>query len=235
MDDYLWYVHMWLDAYGWVGGASKLEEARETFQIIFSMGSDEPCGGLLWMWPDADPRKNSITVLEAIKAAARLALLDAQNAQNAASFRAIALRLWDWFESVGLLGDGGLVLDHVTGSADGQMYCCNATSAELGRQAQGSTAVHGAVCEPRGTTTWTYNQGMLLGAMVELSELTGEDKYLRVGASVLDAVVLKMVSVRALVIPPLYRAGSCPLSIRSHEQELRGSLDLGSAEPREEG
>jgi hypothetical protein len=180
---------MWLDAYDWLGGAGKLEEARQTFEMVVSMASDAPCGGLIWMWPDTDPRKNSITVLEAMKAAARLATADAR---GAACFRATALRLWGWFESVGLIGDDGLVLDHVAGSAHGQMYCCNATSAELGPAAQGS-AVHGAVCKPRGLTTWTYNQGMLLGVAVELSELTGDAKYLRVGASVLAAVVSRMV------------------------------------------
>lgn len=214
MDDYLWYVHMWLDAYDWLGGAGKLEEARQTFEMVVSMASDEPCGGLVWLWPDTDPRKNSITVLEAIKAAARLALADVR---GAASFRATALRLWGWFENVGLLGDDGLVLDHVTGSAHGQMYCCNATCANLGPQAQGST-VHGAVCKPRGTTTWTYNQGMLLGAAVELAELTGNATYLRVGASVLDAVVSKLVRAEPHSPLPLFctaRMHRCLCVLRS--------------------
>mmetsp|Transcript_3205 Transcript_3205/g.9786 ORF Transcript_3205/g.9786 Transcript_3205/m.9786 type:complete len:329 (+) Transcript_3205:24-1010(+) len=192
-DDYLWYVNMWLDAYSWVGGREKLFEARETFEMIWSMASDEPCGGLVWMWPDDDPRKNAITVLEAIKAAARLAFF---GERGVPSYRSRALRLWEWFEDVGLVSidTHGLVLDSVNGSAK-QAYCCNATSAEIGRQGRRST-VEGEMCSPRGRTTWSYNQGMLLGVVVELAELTGDVSYLRLGVRVLNSVVTNMVWIR---------------------------------------
>eukprot|EP00966_Prymnesium_polylepis_P130604 3021296-Prymnesium_polylepis.1 len=188
IDDYLWYVMMWLDAAEWPTAAAAapggalyyLSEASETFELMDRYGSDEPCGGLTWMDPDVDPRKNAVTVLEGIVSSAQVALkLEArQRTEQAAPYRARSLRLWAWFESVGFIADERLVQDNVTGTAHGKMRCCNATVAPA--------------CEPRNTTRWSYNQGMLLGAVTDLHALTGDAAYLRLGGDVLAAVVSRM-------------------------------------------
>ena len=128
IDDYMWYVLMWLDVSRWPdpGPASAsavwLSEAAATFDLMDDFGKDEPCGGLVWLYPDVDPRKNAITALEAIQAAAQLSLQLANSTRPGADvqaqrYRARALRLWSWFEGVGLLGSDSLVQDNVSVAA----------------------------------------------------------------------------------------------------------------------
>jgi hypothetical protein len=131
------------------------------------------------MFPDVDPRKNSITILEAIQSSAQIAkALQVTEPIRASTHRQRAQDLWRFFTDVGLLGDDFLVHDNVTGTADGSFHCCNATVKPY--------------CEARNTITWSYNQGMFLGAMVDLHGLTGDDSYLKMGVKNLDSVATKM-------------------------------------------
>ena len=178
IDDYVWYVLMWLDVHGSaaLGEGRDLTDADDTMELMTQWGAD-PCGGIHWMYPDVDPRKNAITTLEAVQASAQLATaLKFRRPIRAREHRQRALAYWRFFQGVHLLGDDPvLVHDNVTGTAHGLFHCCNGTTAPL--------------CEPRDTITWTYNQGMLLGAMSDLHKLTGDVSYLKTGAQVLDAVV----------------------------------------------
>lgn len=202
IDDYLWYVLMWLDLHAWTGEARYLAEATATFELMADWGTDESCGGIVWLYPDDDYRKNAITALEAIQAAAKLAAAEAYTRPSrAAKHRAYAVRLWSWLLDVGLIGADGLVHDNVTGTADGAFHCCNATAGRAG-----------PACVERGTATWTYNQGMLLGAAADLHALTRDAHYLRAGVGVLDAVVRSMVDVDGVLaeaVPLTVRGGRC--------------------------
>ncbi|KAL1518718.1 hypothetical protein AB1Y20_003005 [Prymnesium parvum] len=183
IDDYLWYVLLWLDVSRWSGRpplTDFTEEAAATFDQMYAWGADEPCGGIVWLYPDADPQKNAVTVLEAVQASAQLALRLAGRPRDARGekYRARAVRLWAWFEQVQLLDGAGLVQDHVSGAAHGARHCCNRTAAP--------------VCLPRNTTRWSYNQGLALGAAADLFALTKDERFLRTGARVLEAVLSRM-------------------------------------------
>ena len=71
-----------------------------------------------------------------------------------------ALRAWRWFRDSGLLNDAGLVNDGLT--QDGR-------------------------CVNNGGETWTYNQGVILGALVELHRATGDDELLGVARRIATA------------------------------------------------
>ena len=82
IDDYLWYVLLWLDAFDWMHDPSDLEEAAQTMELsetptptqevcallvfdtfhhapaVAEWAIDGECGGITWMYPDVDPRKN---------------------------------------------------------------------------------------------------------------------------------------------------------------------------------
>lgn len=152
---------------------------RSPLVAVAQWGMDYTCGGITWMFPDVDPRKNSITILEAIQSSAQIAkALQATEPIRASTHRQRAQDLWRFFTDVGLLGDDFLVHDNVTGTADGSFHCCNSTAKPY--------------CEARNTITWSYNQGMFLGAMVDLHGLTGDDSYLKMGVKNLDSVAAKM-------------------------------------------
>ncbi|RYP62116.1 hypothetical protein DL771_009862 [Monosporascus sp. 5C6A] len=57
----------------------------------------------------------------------------------------IALAQWDWFKNSGMINKDNLINDGLTDD-----------------------------CENNGMQTWTYNQGVILGALVELSTATGD-------------------------------------------------------------
>jgi predicted alpha-1,6-mannanase (GH76 family) len=78
-----------------------------------------------------------------------------------------ALREWQWFRASGLIGAAGLVNDGLT-----------------------------ADCANNGRTTWTYNQGVLIGGLVVLHEITGEGAYLE------QAEAIAAAALRDLTVPP---------------------------------
>ncbi len=78
-----------------------------------------------------------------------------------------ALREWQWFRASGLIGPAGLVNDGLT-----------------------------ADCANNGRTTWTYNQGVLIGGLVVLHEITGEGAYLG------QAEAIAAAALRDLTVPP---------------------------------
>jgi predicted alpha-1,6-mannanase (GH76 family) len=76
-------------------------------------------------------------------------------------YRAWALREWAWFSASGMLTPSHLVVDGIT------QQC----QAELG------------------SPLWTYNQGSLIGALVDLAKLTGSNSYLATAGQVAHAVM----------------------------------------------
>ncbi len=78
-----------------------------------------------------------------------------------------ALREWRWLAASGLIGPSGLVNDGLT-----------------------------AACENNGGTTWTYNQGVVIGGLAVLHEITGDDAYLGSAEAIASAAL------RDLTVPP---------------------------------
>jgi predicted alpha-1,6-mannanase (GH76 family) len=76
-----------------------------------------------------------------------------------------AQREWEWFASSGLIGPSGLVNDGLT-----------------------------AACANNGGTTWTYNQGVILGGLAALAEITGDRAYLQQGEAIANATLSTLVT-----------------------------------------
>jgi predicted alpha-1,6-mannanase (GH76 family) len=81
-----------------------------------------------------------------------------------------ALREWEWFAASGLIGPAGLVNDGLSPEAAG--------------------------CLNNGGTTWTYNQGVVIGGLAVLYEITGDDAYLD------QAEAIAAAALRDLTVPP---------------------------------
>ena len=90
-----------------------------------------------------------------------------QRAPQAGPYLDWAQQTWAWFEASGMIGPSGLVNDGLT--AEGRS---------------------------NGGTTWTYNQGVILGGLAALYEITGDRAYLERGESIADAAL------SALAPPP---------------------------------
>jgi hypothetical protein len=90
--------------------------------------------------------------------------LNAQLSQRIAGdsvYRQRAQAGWSWFQSTGMLNSSNLVNDGVNLST----------------------------CRNNGDVTWTYNQGVLMNALVQLNKLTGDANALATARRIGDAVV----------------------------------------------
>jgi predicted alpha-1,6-mannanase (GH76 family) len=90
-----------------------------------------------------------------------------QRAPGAGDYLGWARREWQWFRASGLIGPAGLVNDGLT-----------------------------ADCRNNGGTTWTYNQGVIIGALAVLAEITGDDAHLD------QAEAIAAAALRDLSVPP---------------------------------
>ncbi|KAI0541244.1 glycoside hydrolase [Xylaria digitata] len=75
----------------------------------------------------------------------------------------IAKTEWDWFKSSGMINENNLINDGLNGQ-----------------------------CKNNGMNTWTYNQGVILGALVELSKATGDNSYLTEASSIATAAIVHL-------------------------------------------
>jgi predicted alpha-1,6-mannanase (GH76 family) len=99
-------------------------------------------------------------------------------------YREWALRAWDWFRASGMIGPHGLVNDGLT-----------------------------AGCTNNGRTTWTYNQGVILGGLAALHELTGDRGYLAAGGPIAGAALATLTTPPAasppgILVEPSERPGA---------------------------
>jgi predicted alpha-1,6-mannanase (GH76 family) len=102
-----------------------------------------------------------------------LAALLATRVPGRQEYRDWALREWEWLHGSGLIGPSGLVNDGLT-----------------------------AACANNGGTTWTYNQGVILGGLAALHELTGDEAYLRQGEAIADAALRSLVDKSGILAEP---------------------------------
>ena len=129
-------------------------------------GWDDTCGGGLW-WTRGKTYKNAIPNELFLLTAGRLHQRATDPGRRASGFLDRALREWQWFNASGLIGPAGLVNDGLT-----------------------------ADCANNGGTTWTYNQGVIIGGLTVLHEITGDGAYLG------QAEAIAAAALRDLTVPP---------------------------------
>jgi predicted alpha-1,6-mannanase (GH76 family) len=89
-----------------------------------------------------------------------------------------ALREWRWLHASGLIGPAGLVNDGLT-----------------------------AACANNQGITWTYNQGVILGGLTALHEITGDPGYLGQAEVIADAALRDLTSPAGILAEPTEPAG----------------------------
>jgi predicted alpha-1,6-mannanase (GH76 family) len=107
-----------------------------------------------------------------------LAALLHQRAPGDRYYRAWALRAWEWLDASGLISPGGLINDGLT-----------------------------AAGANNGGTTWTYNQGVILGGLAALYQITGDRSYLQRGQGIADAALGALTSQSGILVEPCESAG----------------------------
>lgn len=173
-DDEGWWALAWIDAYDLTRDKRYLTAAQSIFTDM-SHGWDQACGGGIW-WSKERKYKNAIANELFLDVAAKLALHARGKAR--AGYLDWASREWTWFSHSGMINadqliNDGLTIDPATGA-----------------------------CRNNGKTTWSYNQGVLLGGLTSLHEATPGPDLLPAASRVAAAAVTHLTDVSGILHDP---------------------------------
>jgi predicted alpha-1,6-mannanase (GH76 family) len=141
---------------------------------------DDVCGGGVWWDIPAKTYKNAISIELYI---ALLASLHNRTPGDTVYLER-AIEAWNWLEQSGMINDEYLIND--------------------GLQTQSGR------CDSNLGTTWTYNQGVILGGLTELFKATRDRGYLTVARRIATAVTTSPVlSPGGILTEPCEAANSC--------------------------
>lgn len=157
-DDEGWWALAWVDAYDLTREPRYLAMAQSIFDDMAG-GWDATCGGGIW-WSKDRAYKNAIANELFFSVAAHLATRVPADRQSYVDW---AGKEWRWFGGSGMINDrhlvnDGLIIDKSSGT-----------------------------CRNNQKTIWTYNQGVLVGALAEWSKLPEGSAVLKDAKEIVDA------------------------------------------------
>lgn len=159
-DDEGWWALAWIRAYDVTGYAPYLAMAESIFKDMQGGLANATCGGGIW-WNKDRTQKNAIANELYLSVAASLAN---RASTDADAYLAIAEGQWAWFQKSGMINKGNLINDGLTIKANG-------------------------TCVNNGEETWSYNQGVILGGLVELYKATGNSTLLSKAVAIAEAAI----------------------------------------------
>ena len=158
-DDEGWWALAWMDAYDLKGEPHYLAMARSIFADM-SGGWDDTCGGGIW-WSKDRSYKNAIANELFLSVATHLAARIPTGPGQ--TYTQWAEKEWSWFKASGMINSDHLVNDGLTIN--------KATGA----------------CSNNERTVWTYNQGVVLGALTEWARQDHDPSLLAEAQTLADA------------------------------------------------
>lgn len=167
MDDEGWWALAWINAYDLTKNKDYLAMGESIFADMATEW-DDTCGGGIW-WSKDRNYKNAIANELFLSVAAHLAnrALGAKRSE----YKAWGKREWRWFEGTGMINANGLVNDGL-------------------KIAGGGGAA--ASCTNNGRTTWTYNQGVVLGGLAELAAADRNPNLRRAAQKIASAAITQL-------------------------------------------
>lgn len=176
-DDEGWWALAWIDAYDLTKEARYLDAAKTIFSDMKG-GWDDTCGGGIW-WSKKRDYKNAIANELFLEVTIRLHQRTPGDS-GSGSFLDWAKREWAWFAGSGMINEQDLVNDGLA-----------ITEVD-----------HIKTCKNNGQTTWTYNQGVLVGGLVELSLATNTPALLTRAQAIASATYATLVDDQGVLREP---------------------------------
>lgn len=158
-DDEGWWALAWIRAYDVTGKTAYLSMAESIFHDMQGGLANATCGGGIW-WDKDRTYKNAIANELYLSVAASLA----NRASSPDAYLVVAEGQWAWFQQSGMINSNNLVNDGLTINANG-------------------------TCINNGENTWSYNQGVILGGLVELYKATGNSSFLSEAVNIAEAAI----------------------------------------------
>ncbi|MDR5725832.1 MAG: glycoside hydrolase family 76 protein [Terriglobia bacterium] len=180
-DDEGWWALAWIDAYDLTGNPAYLTMAETIFADISTEWDTTTCGGGVW-WKKPADYKNAIANELFLAVAASLA--NRTTGTASASYLAWAQKEWTWFKASGMINSQSLVND-------------------------GLTSTNPTACTNNGRTTWSYNQGVILGGLVELAKADQDPTLLPQAESIANAAIANL-TVNGILVDPSVSGGDTP-------------------------
>ncbi len=142
-DDEGWWALAWIDVYDLTRDPNYLRMADTIFTDMQAGWDTATCGGGVW-WTKDKREKNAVENELFLSVAASLANRETDPSRRIADLE-WAHKEWSWFLASGMINAQYLINDGVQSSGGGQ-------------------------CRNNGQNPWTYNQGVVLGGLVELDK-----------------------------------------------------------------
>jgi predicted alpha-1,6-mannanase (GH76 family) len=180
-DDDGWWALAWIEAYDVSHNPEYLAMA-ETIFAAMTGGWDSTCGGGLW-WSTSRTYKNAIPNELFLSIAAKLA--NRTSGSASAEYLSWAQKEWMWFKGSGMINNHSLINDGLNSSKP-------------------------SACINNGGTTWTYNQGVILGGLVELYKANKDPALLPQAEAIAGAAIANLAKNGILTEPDTLSAGDAP-------------------------
>ena len=175
-DDEGWWALAWIDVFDLTGESRYLEAAREIFRDMQGGWDTGTCGGGVW-WNKDRRSKNAIENELFLAVAASLANREPDE-PAAQQDLAWAEKEWEWFRSSGMINGDHLINDGV--DISDPQHCTN-----------------------NGRTAWTYNQGVILGGLIELNRAAPDRALLPTAAAIADAAIAHLTDAEGILHEPI--------------------------------
>jgi len=174
-DDEGWWALVWIEVYDLTHDPEYLRMADSIFSDMRLGWDPATCGGGIW-WSKERKYKNAIANELFLAVAASLA-----NREPDASRRRDDLQWahkeWSWFLHSGMINGQHLINDGLEISASG--FCSN-----------------------NGRETWTYNQGVILGGLVELDKADPDPNLKKIAVTIALAAITHLVDGQGVLHEP---------------------------------
>jgi predicted alpha-1,6-mannanase (GH76 family) len=176
-DDEGWWALAWIDVYDVTGNKQYLSMAESIFADMADSW-DDTCGGGIW-WSKDKNYKNAIANELFLSVAAHLANRTPRAQRN--RYRNWGNKEWTWFQASGMINSRNLINDG------------------LGKRHDQTT---GATCKNNGRTTWSYNQGVVLGGLAELSKANHDRSLPEAAQKIATAAITLLVDGNGILHDP---------------------------------
>jgi predicted alpha-1,6-mannanase (GH76 family) len=173
-DDEGWWALAWIDAYDLTHTPQYLSMAQSIFTNMANGWDTTTCGGGIW-WSKDKTYKNAVANELFLSVAAHLA--NRTVGTEKAGYAQWAHREWNWFLASGMINPHNLVND--------------------GLDSSDPTA-----CKNNNGTTWTYNQGIVLGGLAEFSQLEKDPSLLANAQQIATAAITHLTDASGILHDP---------------------------------
>ena len=174
-DDEGWWALAWIDVYDLTRDPAYLHSADSIFSDMRLGWDTAACGGGIW-WSKDRKYKNAIANELFLTVAASLANREPDVVKRRVDLR-WAHKEWSWFLRSGMINNQRLINDGLDLSHDG-------------------------TCKNNGKETWSYNQGVILGGLLELDRADHKTGLKKVAASIALAAITHLTDHQGILREP---------------------------------